>query len=63
MMPPLDELTRQRLGRALVSLEGAIAQFQARRTEDVEPNVRGLQKLRDDIHTVLRLSQPLGETT
>lgn len=63
MMPPLDELTRQRLGRALVSLEGAIAQFQARRTEDVEPNVRRLQKLRDDIHTVLRLSQPLGETT
>lgn len=62
MMPPLDELTRQRLGRALVSLEGAIAQFQARRTEDVEPNVRRLQKLRDDIHTVLRLSQPLGET-
>ena len=63
MMPPLDELTRQRLGRALVSLEGAIARFQAQRTDDVEPNVRRLQKLRDDIHTVLRLSQPLGETT
>ena len=63
MMPPLDELTRQRLGRALVSLEGAIAQFQAQRTEDLEPNVRRLQKLRDDIHTVLRLSQPRSEAT
>ena len=63
MMPPLDELTRQRLGRALVSLEGAIAQFQAQRTEDVEPNVRRLQRLRDDIHTVLRLSQARGEAT
>ena len=61
MMPPLDELTRQRLGRALVSLESAIGQFQAQRPEDVEANVRRLQKLRDDIHTVLRRSRPRGE--
>ena len=63
MMPPLDELTRQLLGRALVSLERAIAQFEAQRTEDVEPNVRRLQRLRDDIHAVLRLSQARGEAT
>jgi hypothetical protein len=62
-MPPLDELTRQRLGRALVSLEGAIAQFEAQRTEDAEPNVRRLQRLSDDIHAVLRLSQPHAEPT
>ena len=62
-MPPLDELTRQRLGRALASLEGAIAQFEAQRTENVEPNVRRLQRLSDDIHAVLRLTQPRAEPT
>lgn len=62
-MPPLDELTRQRLGRALVSLEGAIAQFEAQRPGDVEPNVRRLRRLRDDIHSVLRLSQSRAEAT
>jgi len=52
-MPPLDEFARRRLGRALVSLEGAIAQFEARGEEDVEPNVKRLKRLCDDIRTVL----------
>jgi hypothetical protein len=55
-MPPLDEFGRRRLGRALVSLEGAIAQFEAQGTDDVEPSVRRLKRLRDDIRTVLALA-------
>ena len=55
-MPPLDEFARRRLGRALVSLEGAIAQFEAQGTADVEPNVKRLKRLCDDIRTVLDLS-------
>lgn len=56
-MPPLDEFARARLGRALVSLEGAIAAFQARGGEDVEPNVERLNRLCDDIRTVLELAR------
>jgi hypothetical protein len=55
-MPSLDEFARRRLGRALVSLEGTIAQFEAEGTEDVEPNVRRLKRLRDDIRAVLALA-------
>ena len=55
-MPPLDEFGRRRLGRALVSLEGAIAQFEAQGTDDVEPSVRRLKRLRDDIRAVLALA-------
>jgi hypothetical protein len=54
-MPPLDEFARRRLARALVSLEGAIAQFEAQGTEDVEPNVNRLERLCDDIRAVLVL--------
>jgi hypothetical protein len=55
-MPPLDKFARVRLGRALVSLEGAIAEFQARGADDVEPNVERLRRLCDDIRTVLQLA-------
>ena len=63
MMPPLDEFSRRRLGRALVSLEGAIAQFEAQGTEDVEPNVKRLKRLCDDIRTVLDLSHDAAATS
>lgn len=56
MMPPLDEFARRRLGRAIVSLEGAIAQFEAQGTADVEPNVNRLKRLCEDIRTVLELA-------
>jgi hypothetical protein len=56
-MPPLDEFARRRLGRALVSLEGAIAQFEAHGTEDVEPNVNRLKRLCEDIRAALELAQ------
>jgi len=62
-MPPLDEYTRRRLGRALVSLEGAIALFEAHGNGDVEPNVNRLKRLADDIRAVLRLAHdkpPIG---
>jgi hypothetical protein len=62
-MPPLDEFARRRLGRALVSLEGAIAQFEAQGTEDVEPTVRRLKRLRDDIRTVLALAHDSTATS
>jgi hypothetical protein len=39
-----------------VSLEGAIAQFEAQRTKDVEPNIKRLKRLCDDIRTVLALA-------
>ena len=55
-MPPLDEFARRRLGRALVSLEGAIAQFESHGHEDVEPNVKRLKRLCDDIRAVLELA-------
>ncbi|HEX9141566.1 MAG TPA: hypothetical protein VF833_05000 [Gaiellaceae bacterium] len=55
-MPPLDEFARRRLGRALVSLEGAIARFEAHGTSDVEPNVNRLKRLADDIRAVLRMA-------
>jgi hypothetical protein len=55
-MAPLDEFARRRLGRALVSLEGAIAQFEAQGQEDAEPNVKRLKRLCDDIRTVLELA-------
>jgi hypothetical protein len=55
-MPPLDEFTRRRLGRALVSLEGAIAQFEAQHTSDVEPRVNRLKRLCNDIRMVLDLA-------
>jgi hypothetical protein len=57
MMPPIDEFARRRLGRAIVSLEGAIAQFEAQETADVEPNVNRLKRLCEDIRTVLELAQ------
>jgi hypothetical protein len=57
MMPPLDEFARRRLGRAIVSLEGAIAQFEAQGTSDVEPNVNRLKRLCEDIRMVLELAQ------
>ena len=57
MMPQLDEFTRRRLARALVSLEGAIAQFEAHAMADVEPKVKRLRHLRDDIHVVLDLAR------
>jgi hypothetical protein len=56
-MPPLDGFARARLGRALVSLEGAIATFQARGGDDVEPNVDRLNRLCDDIRKVLELAR------
>jgi len=56
-MPPLDEVTRRRLARALVSLEGTIAQFEALAMKDSEPKVKRLSRLRDDIRFVLDLAQ------
>jgi len=56
MMPPLDEFARARLGRALVSLEGAIIRFEAHGNGDVEPNVSRLKRLADDIRAVLQLA-------
>ena len=56
MMPPLDEFARRRLGRAIVSLEGAIAQFEAQGTADVEPNVNRLKRLCEEIRMVLELA-------
>jgi hypothetical protein len=56
-MPPLDDFARRRLGRALVSLEGAIARFEAHGTDDVEPSVKRLKRLADDIRTVLELAR------
>jgi ABC-type transporter Mla subunit MlaD len=55
-MPPLDEFARAQLGRALASLEDAIAGFEARGAE-LEPNVDRLNRLCDDIRTVLRLAR------
>jgi hypothetical protein len=55
-MPPLDEFARARLGRALVSLEGAIARIEAHGNGDVEPSVNRLKRLADDIRAVLGLS-------
>jgi hypothetical protein len=43
-MPPLEEIARRRLARALVSLEGAIAQLQAHGDQDAEPNVKWLKR-------------------
>ena len=62
-MPQLDEFARRRLGRALVSLEGAIAQFEAHGSEDVEPNVKRLKRLCDDIRTVLELAHDGAATS
>jgi hypothetical protein len=56
-MPPLDEFARARLGRALVSLEGAIARFEAHGSDDVEPSVKRLKRLADDIRAVLQLAR------
>ena len=44
-----------------VSLEGAIAQFEAQGTEDVEPNVNRLERLCDDIRegTPIRMGRAL----
>ena len=56
-MPPLDDFARRRLGRALVSLEGAIARFEAHGTGDVEPSVKRLKRLADDIRAVLELAR------
>ena len=56
-MPPLDEFARRRLGRALVSLEGAIARFEAYGTGDVEPSVKRLKRLAGDIRAVLELAR------
>ena len=55
-MPQLDEATRRRLARALVSLEGTIAQFEALPIKDSEPKVKRLQRLSDDIRYVLDLA-------
>ena len=55
-MPQLDEVTRRRLARALVSLEGTIAQFEALALKDSEPKVKRLQRLSDDIRSVLDLA-------
>ena len=52
-MPQLDEVTRRRLARALVSLEGTIAQFEALAMKDSEPKVKRLQRLSHDIRVVL----------
>jgi hypothetical protein len=52
-MPPIDEFARRRLGRALVSLQGAISRFEAQGGEDVEPNVDRLKRLCEDIRSVL----------
>jgi hypothetical protein len=56
-MPPLDEFARARLGRALVSLEAAIARFEAHGNGDVGPNVNRLKRLADDIRAVLGLAR------
>jgi hypothetical protein len=55
-MLPLEEVARRRLARALVSLEGAIAQFQAHGDQDAEPTVKRLKRLCEDIRTVLVLA-------
>jgi hypothetical protein len=52
-MPGLDAVARRRLARALVSLEGVIAQCEAHVTEDDEPKLELLKHLRDDIRIVL----------
>jgi hypothetical protein len=56
-MPPLDDFARRRLGRALVSLEGAIARFEVHGSDDVEPSVKRLKRLSDDIRAVLQLAR------
>ena len=56
-MPQLDEVARLRLARALISLEGTIAQFEANAMKDCEPKVKRLQRLRDDIRVVLDLAR------
>ena len=56
-MPPLDDFARRRLGRALVSLEGAIARFEAHGTDDLEPSVKRLKRLADDIRAVLEFAR------
>jgi hypothetical protein len=55
-MPTLDEFTRRRLGRALVSIECTIAKFESYETADAQANVRRLKRLGDDIRTVLELA-------
>jgi len=52
-MPGLDAVARRRLARALVSLEGVIAQCEAHAAEDDEPKLELLTHLRDDIRIVL----------
>ncbi|MFL5950576.1 MAG: hypothetical protein ACJ74M_03135 [Gaiellaceae bacterium] len=56
MMPALDEYARTRLARTLLSLNGAIALFEAQHSENGEPSVERLKRLRDDIETVLRVA-------
>ena len=56
-MPGLDGVARRRLARSLVSLEGVIAQFEAQSGEDVEPKLKRLKHLRDDIRIVLDLAR------
>jgi hypothetical protein len=55
-VPRLDGVARCRLARALVSLEGVIAHYEAHATEDVEPKLKRLRHLRDDIRVVLGLA-------
>jgi len=57
-MPALDEFARRQLAGALVSLEGAIARFEAHGHGEVEPNINRLKRLADDIRAVLRLARP-----
>jgi hypothetical protein len=40
-----------------VSLEGAIARFEAHGSDDVEPSVKRLKRLADDIRAVLQLAR------
>jgi hypothetical protein len=58
-MTALDDFARRRLARALVSLEGAIARFEAHGNGgDVEPSISRLNRLADDIRAGLRLARP-----
>jgi hypothetical protein len=59
-MPTLDELTRRRLGHALVSIEWTITEFERYGTADAKPNVNRLKRLSDDIRAVLELAHDDG---
>ena len=60
-MPRLDDVARRRLARTLVSLEGVIGEAEAQCAEDVEPKLKRLKHLRDDIRIVLDFARADAE--